>query len=74
MGYSFATLLKRPEADRRAISLETGVQNTGLGLILVFNFFSELGGMILIVAWWGVWDLVSTLFLSLYWSKRKPKL
>jgi len=73
MGYSFASLLRLPETDRRAISLETGVQNTGLGLILVFNFFSELGGMILIVAWWGVWDLVSTLFISLYWSKRSPK-
>lgn len=56
--------------DARAISLETGVQNAGLGLVLVFNFFDGLGGMTLVVAWWGVWDLVSSLVLALVWRRR----
>lgn len=55
--------------DSRAISLETGVQNAGLGLVLVFNFFDGLGGMTLVVAWWGVWDLVSSLVLALVWKR-----
>ncbi|MBK6622313.1 MAG: hypothetical protein IPG32_16060 [Saprospirales bacterium] len=37
-GYVLARLLRLPETDARAISMETGIHNTGLGLILVFNF------------------------------------
>jgi BASS family bile acid:Na+ symporter len=59
-----------PEADTRAISLETGIQNSGLALALIFNFFDGLGGMALIAAWWGVWHLVSAFGLAAYWKRR----
>ncbi len=72
-GYYFAKLNKLPEADARAISLETGVQNGGLALILIFNFFPELGGMILVAAWWGVYDLISSFILATFWASRKPE-
>jgi hypothetical protein len=36
-GWSFAKLLKRPLRDIRTIALETGIQNSALGLILIFN-------------------------------------
>ena len=71
IGYYFARINKLPVPDARAISLETGVQNAGLGLILIFNFFPELGGMILVAAWWGIYDLISSFILSSYWA-RKP--
>ena len=70
-GYYFAKLNRLPEADARAISLETGVQNSGLGLVLIFNFFPELGGMILVAAWWGVYDLISSFLVANYWSRKK---
>lgn len=54
----------------RAVTLEVGIQNSGLGLIIVFNFYPELGGMMIITAFWGVWHLVSGLGLALFWSKR----
>ena len=73
MAYAWSRLNKLDEADARAVTLETGVQNTALGLVLVFNFFENLGGMILVVAWWGIWDLFTTLLISLYWSRRPPK-
>lgn len=69
IGYSFASLMKEPEENARAIAFETGIQNSGLGLILIFNFFNGLGGMALVAAWWGVWDLVSGFLLSEYWSR-----
>ena len=47
-----------PTRDRRAISLEVGVQNSGLGLALIFNFFAGLGGTAMVAAWWGTWHLV----------------
>ncbi|MCB0706542.1 MAG: bile acid:sodium symporter family protein [Saprospiraceae bacterium] len=69
MGYGFARLNRLNERDSRAISIETGIQNTGLGLILVFNFFDGIGGMAMILAWWGVWHLISGFLLSLIWRK-----
>ncbi|MCB0642102.1 MAG: bile acid:sodium symporter family protein, partial [Phaeodactylibacter sp.] len=70
LGYWFARLNGLPEYDARAISIETGIQNSGLGLLLVFNFFNGIGGMALILAWWGVWHLISGYCLSLYWGWR----
>lgn len=71
IGYCFAYLMGLKEYNRRAVSIETGIQNSGLGLILIFNFFDGLGGMALIAALWGVWHLISGLGLATYWS-RKP--
>ena len=69
-GYGFARLTGLPENDARAVSIETGIQNSGLGLILVFNFFDGLGGMALILAWWGVWHLISGFALASWWRRR----
>jgi BASS family bile acid:Na+ symporter len=75
-GYSASSLMKLPQTDRRTIAIETGIQNSGLGLALIFNpkIFPpdmELGGMAIIAAWWGIWHIVSGLSLSWFWS-RKP--
>jgi BASS family bile acid:Na+ symporter len=72
IGYYFARATRLPERDARAIALETGIQNSGLGLILILSFFHGLGGMTLVAAWWGVWDLVSSFVLAMFWSKRPP--
>ncbi len=70
MGYYFAKANRLSEADAKAISFETGIQNAGLGLVLVFNFFDGLGGMMLVMAWWGIWDMVSALGLAIFWKYR----
>jgi len=70
MGYYFGKLSGLDVADSKAISFETGIQNAGLGLVLVFNFFEGLGGMLLVVAWWGIWDMVSALLLASFWRWR----
>ena len=69
-GYFSARAFKLPEQDRRAIAIEIGIQNSGLALILVFNFFDGLGGMAIVAAWWSVWHIVSGLTLAIFWSKR----
>ncbi len=68
-GYWFARANGLQKNNVRAISIETGIQNSGLGLILVFNFFDGLGGMALILAWWGVWHLISGFALAMWWSR-----
>lgn len=70
MGYSWAQLWGLSLPDRKAISMETGIQNSGLGLVLIFNFFEGLGGMMLVAAWWGVWDMISSLLLAVYWRYK----
>jgi len=50
--------------------LEVGIQNSGLGLIILFNFFPNQGGMMIITAFWGVWHLVSGLTLAGFWARR----
>lgn len=63
-GYVFGKLFTRSEADARTISIETGIQNGGLGLVIVFSFFGGTGGMVLLVAWWGIWDIISGLLVA----------
>ncbi len=73
-GYAAARVAGLLPRDRRAVAIEVGIQNSALGLVLVFNFFDGLGGMAIIVAWWGVWHIVAGLSLALFWSRRPIKL
>ncbi|MEX0843994.1 MAG: bile acid:sodium symporter family protein [Balneolaceae bacterium] len=70
-GYGFAYLFKLPRNDRKSIAIETGIQNSGLGLLLIFNFFDGLGGMALVAAWWGIWHIIAGLSIGWYWSIGK---
>jgi BASS family bile acid:Na+ symporter len=70
LGYTSSRAIGLDNAQTRAVTLEVGIQNSGLGLIIVFNFYPELGGMMIITAFWGVWHLVSGLALALLWSRR----
>ncbi|MGJ8668991.1 MAG: bile acid:sodium symporter family protein [Oceanococcus sp.] len=69
-GYSLARLCRLPPADTRAVTVEVGIQNSGLGLILIFNFFGGMGGMALIAAAWGIWHIFSGSLLAAFWSRR----
>jgi bile acid:Na+ symporter, BASS family len=71
-GYFLGRSFRLPELDCRTLAFEAGVHNTALGLILIFKFFGGLGGMALIAAWWGIWDLVTGMALAWYWQKRTP--
>ena len=71
-GYFAASVAGLAERDRRAVSIEVGIQNSALGLILIFNFFDGLGGMAIVTAWWGIWHIVSGLTVSTIWSRRPP--
>ncbi|MDB5226612.1 MAG: Bile acid:sodium symporter [Bacteroidota bacterium] len=72
-GYLLAKLFRLEERDCRSISIETGIHNSGLGLILAFTFFKGLGGMVLILAWWGIWHLIAGISLAYYWNKKSPQ-
>ncbi|MBR2298618.1 MAG: bile acid:sodium symporter family protein [Bacteroidales bacterium] len=72
LGYGGGALFKRPAIDRRSLTIEVGIQNSGLGLVLLFNpvifppeiWHHQYGGMLLVTAWWGVWHIVSGLTVA----------
>ncbi|SFS44848.1 bile acid:Na+ symporter, BASS family [Sulfitobacter marinus] len=68
-GYALATLAGLSPFDRRAVTIETGIQNSGLGLVLIFGFFGGLGGMAIVAAFWGVWHAISGLALARFMSR-----
>lgn len=69
LGFLLASIFSVSHQDRKTLTIETGIQNSGLGLVLIFTFFDGLGGMALIAAFWGIWHIVSGLILSSYWAK-----
>lgn len=73
-GYLLGRVSRLPEGDARTLAFETGVHNTALGLLLIFRFFNGLGGMALIAAWWGIWDLVTGMGLAAYWRRHSSEL
>lgn len=72
IGLWVAKLAKLGDADTRAVTIEVGIHNSGLGLAILFTFFPAAGSMMLITAFWGVWHLVSGLLLSGWWARRPP--
>lgn len=77
-GYSIASALKLSDRNRRTLTIETGIHNSGLGLLLLFNpkifpYDLQIGGMIFVVAWWGIWHIVTGLGLAVYWHKKTLK-
>jgi len=69
LGFSWARLMKMSIPNTKAISIETGIQNSGLALIIALNFFSDLGGMALVAAWWGIWHLLSGFLVAMWFSR-----
>ncbi|MFH6769612.1 bile acid:sodium symporter family protein [Gaetbulibacter aquiaggeris] len=73
LGLMVAKLFGLSFKNQKALAIETGIQNSGLGLLLIFTFFNGLGGMAIMAAFWGIWHIISGLLLSLYWSKKSEK-
>lgn len=86
-GWLGASIMKLPRRDRRSITVEVGIQNSGLGLTLLLNpaiFKPEIwnnpeagivyGGMLFVTAWWGIWHILSGLTLaSIFRSHKLPE-
>ncbi len=82
-GFGGATLMRLPKKDRRSVTIEVGIQNSGLGLTLLLNpaiFKPEIwnnpetgimyGGMLFVTAWWGIWHIISGLTLASIFRAR----
>ncbi|MDH2413925.1 bile acid:sodium symporter [Nocardioides sp. CER19] len=70
LGFGIARATRLPVPSTKAMTFEVGIRNAGLGLLLVFTFFDGLGGMALVAAWWGIWDIVAGLCVAQWWRRR----
>ncbi len=78
-GYFGGRLAKLPIKDCRSMTVEIGIQNSGLGLVLLFNpvifqpevWHQHYGGMLLVTAWWGIWHIIAGLTVA-FLFRRKP--
>lgn len=73
LGFFTAKAFKLSLRDQKTIAIETGIQNSGLGLLLIFTFFNGLGGMAIMAAFWGIWHIISGLALAFYWNYKSSK-
>lgn len=69
LGYYTARLLGLSESDRRAISIEVGMQNSGLGVALATTHFGPLAALPSALA--AVWHNISGPVIASIWSKKK---
>ena len=76
IGFGVGSAFKVPFRDRRTLTIETGIQNSGLGLALMlgtslFSGFPPHGGMLVITAWWGIWHIISGLTVATIFNRSK---
>ena len=71
-GYSVARLMRLPSRDVRALTIEVGIRNSALALVLIFAFFDGLGGMALVAAAWGIWHIVAGMIMASIWARHDP--
>lgn len=70
LGYGIGRAFRLPGDSVKAMTFEVGIRNAGLGLLLVFAYFDGLGGMALVAAWWGIWDIIAGLAVAVLWKAR----
>ena len=74
IGFGMGSAFKVPKKDRRTLTIETGIQNSGLGLVLLlgtnlFAGFPPHGGTLVITAWGGIWHIISGLTVSTIFNR-----
>lgn len=71
IGFGLARLFKLDYANQKAISIEVGMQNSGLGAALATAHFSPLAAVPSAI--FSVWHNISGSLLATYWSKKAEK-
>lgn len=63
MGNVSARLFKLTKADQRTLTFEVGIQNGGLGIVILLTQLGGLGGAALVTGLWSIWHMVAGLII-----------
>jgi len=67
LGHFASVAASLPPADRRAVVIEGGMQNSGLALGIIAAQFGSDFSMIAVAGLWGIWHIISGGALVLLW-------
>lgn len=70
LGWGASRLARLPVADRRAVTIESGMQNSGLALGIIAAQFNADLGMTAVAGLWGIWHIVSGYTLTRIWRAQ----
>ncbi|PHR93559.1 MAG: bile acid transporter [Robiginitomaculum sp.] len=73
LGYASGLLSRADVPTRRALTFEVGIQNSGLGFIILLTQLNGLGGTAAITGMWGLWHMVGGGFMvaMFRWADRR---
>ena len=71
LGYWAARIFKLQEIDCRAVSIEVGMQNSGLGVALAATHFAASPMTAVPSAIFSLWHNISGPILATYWTRQK---
>ncbi len=63
MGFMAGVLTKANTPSRRALTFEVGIQNSGLGIVILLTQLGGLGGAGVVAGLWGTWHIIAGLLL-----------
>lgn len=73
LGYISARAIKADRASRRALTIEVGIQNSGLGIVILLTQLGGIGGAGAVAGLWGVWHLIGGSALALLWRWKDAR-
>jgi BASS family bile acid:Na+ symporter len=68
-GYLLALATGLKESERRAISIEVGMQNSGLGVALATTHFNPLAALPSV--WGAIWHNITGPIIATYWANKE---
>ena len=71
IGFFIAKLFKLPYNDQKAISIEVGMQNSGLGAALAAAHFNPIAAVPSAI--FSFWHNISGPLLATYWTQKTKK-
>lgn len=63
MGYLSGLISGADKPARRALTFEVGIQNSGLGIVILLTQLGGLGGAGVVAGLWGTWHIIAGLVL-----------
>jgi len=63
LGFGMGVLTKGNTAQKRALTFEVGIQNSGLGIVILLTQLGGLGGAGAVAGLWGTWHIIGGLML-----------
>jgi len=73
LGNLAARAIKADTASRRALTIEVGIQNSGLGIVILLTQLGGVGGAGAVAGLWGVWHLIAGSGLALFWRWKDAR-